>query len=105
MYIWVGTGTNARRRLDMSSTTQYIPEQVMAWVPQGAEAWLEAGGRFFFIEDESALWLACQAVAAYHNDLAYNETSPYEVESKKSEDSFNKLELDCYSQDNKFCKW
>jgi len=105
MYIWVENGPNARRRLDMSATTQYFPEQVMAWVTQGAKAWLEAGGRFVLIEDESALWLACQAVTAYHNDLAYNATSPYEVESEKSEDSSDELESDSYSQDDEFGEW
>ena len=89
--------------LDMSATTQYIPEQVLVWVPKGAETWLEVGGRLVFIEDTSVLWLTCQAVSVYHNDLAYNATSPYKVESDKSEDSSDELESDCYSQDDKFC--
>ena len=102
MYIWVAAGPNVRRRLHMSATTQYTPEQLMARVPHGGERWLETGGRFVPIEDESALWLACQAVAAYHNDLAYNATSPYVEESKKSEESEEELDSDFYSQDEEF---
>ena len=105
MYIWVGAGANVRRRLHVSATTQYTPEQLMARVPHGRDSWLEAGGRFVPIEDESALWLACQAVAAYHNDLAYNATSPYVEESEKSEESSDELESDCYSQEDEFSEW
>ena len=51
------------------------------------------------------LGLACQAIAAYHNNLVYNATSPYVEEREKSKESEEELESDFYSQDNEFCKW
>ena len=65
--------TWGRRPVRLSSTRHYYPEEVNAVRRRHTPPyWLTVEGEHIPLEGEGQVNLACQAVSAYHNYVAYN---------------------------------
>jgi hypothetical protein len=67
----------SRTLLPLSNTRRYLPDELMSMMQSRARPhWLYVDGVRIELSAHDGLWVGCQAVAAYHNYLAYNAPAP-----------------------------
>lgn len=77
---------HSRTALFLSSTRRYLPDELLSMMQDRyAPYWLWVENAWISLPTQEALWVGCQAAAAYHSYLAYNAPLPDGFEEDMAE--------------------